>query len=609
MCGIAGHYGPRPIPESAIADCLQRLQHRGPDQAASKRWDRAGVNATLLFTRLSIIDVDPRSNQPMRFRHWWLTFNGELYNYRELRDELATIGHTFVTTSDSEVLLHAIDEWGLRAIDRFEGMWAFALYDERDGSLTLSRDRFGEKPLYLLRDGADLYYGSEVKCLAALCERRLAVNTGQVTRYLMNGYKSLYKGREGFFEGVTEVAAGTVMRLSVDGRADCERYWAPRFVPDESMTYEEAVSGARERLFRSVGLRLRADVPLAFCMSGGVDSNSIIAIAKRVFGYDVHGFTIVNTDVRYEEQDLVNEVVEKLELRHTSVPVQTEGFLENLRKLVRAHDAPVVTITYYAHWLLQRSIAQHGYRVSVSGTAADELFSGYFDHQLQYLYGLRNQPELLRPARDAWMKHIQPSVRNPFLREWDVFYKNPNFRDHIFVDGPRFDHLLRRSWHEGFTEAAFTDDLLRNRMLNELTHETVPVILHEDDLNAMYFSIENRSPFLDRDLCDFCYSIPSRYLIRDGAAKAVLRDAMRGTVPDMVLDSRRKVGFNAPVFSFLDVHDPEVRAWLMSDGPIYDLIDQTGIASLIEKSHLDNHESKFLFYFVSAKLFLEEFAS
>jgi asparagine synthase (glutamine-hydrolysing) len=608
MCGIAGHYGPQNIPEPAITDCLQRLQHRGPDHAGFKTWDRAGINATLLFTRLSIIDRDARANQPMRFRHWWLTFNGELYNYRELREELAGIGHSFVTTSDSEVLLHAIAEWGLTVIDRFEGMWAFALYDERDGSLTLSRDRFGEKPLYLLRGGSDLYYGSEIKCLAALSLRKLPVNLGQVTRYLMNGYKALYKSGETFFEGVTEVPAGTVMHLSLDGSIECERYWTPRFAPNEEMTYDEAVAGARDRLLHSVELRLRADVPLAFCMSGGVDSNAIIAIAKRVFGYDVHGFTIVNTDSRYEEQDLVNHVVEALDLRHTSVPVRTEGFLPKLRNLVRAHDAPVITITYYAHWLLQESIANHGYRVSVSGTAADEMFSGYFDHHLQYLYGLRDRPDLLAPAREAWLKHIQPHVRNPFLREWDVFYKNPGFRDHIFVDGPRFDHLLKRPWHEDFGEAAFTDDLLRNRMLNELTQEAVPVILHEDDLNAMYFSIENRSPFLDRDLFEFCYSIPSRHLIRDGAAKAILRDAMRGIVPDPVLDSRRKVGFNAPVFSFLDVHDPGVRAWLTSDSPIYDLIDPAGIEALIAKSHLDNHESKFLFYFVSSKLFLEEFA-
>src|SRR5947209_6752807 len=127
MCGIAGHHGPRVTPEPVVADCLRRLEHRGPDNAASKTWSQAGVNTTLLFTRLSIIDRDARANQPMGFRHLWLTFNGELYNYRELRGELAALGHSFVTTSDSEVLLHAIDHWGMDVLDRFEGMWAFAL--------------------------------------------------------------------------------------------------------------------------------------------------------------------------------------------------------------------------------------------------------------------------------------------------------------------------------------------------------------------------------------------------------------------------------------------------------------------------------------------------
>ena len=151
------------------------------------------------------------------------------------------------------------------------------------------------------------------------------------------------------------------------------------------MSFEEAVAGARERLIRAVELRLRADVPLAFCMSGGVDSLALISIARNVFDYDVHGFTIVNSDARYEEQDMVEHAVERLGVRHTSIALDTEGFLPRLRELVRHHDAPVYTITYYVQWLLMQAIHEHGYRVSVSGTAADELYSGYYDHHLAYL--------------------------------------------------------------------------------------------------------------------------------------------------------------------------------------------------------------------------------
>jgi asparagine synthase (glutamine-hydrolysing) len=359
---------------------------------------------------------------------------------------------------------------------------------------------------------------------------------------------------------------------------------------------------------RSVELRLRADVPMAFCMSGGVDSNALISIAKNVLGYDVHGFTIANSDERYEEQDMVDYAVAELDLRHTYIPVNTEAFLPKLRTLVRQHDAPVYTITYYAHWLLMNSIAEHGYRVCVSGTAADELFSGYFDHHLAYLYEVRGDSKLHEASRQAWMERVRPVVRNPYLRNPDAFLENPGLRHHIFMGAEGFAQYLVHDWAEAFEERDFADSLLRNRMLNEMFHESVPVILHEDDLNAMYYSIENRSPYLDRELFEFCYRIPSKHLIRDGLAKAVLRDAMQGIVPQRILDNPRKVGFNAPIHSFLDVHDPDVRGYLLDGGPIFDHVRREKIEALTEKDSLPNSESKFLFYFLNSKMFLEEFA-
>jgi asparagine synthase (glutamine-hydrolysing) len=372
------------------------------------------------------------------------------------------------------------------------------------------------------------------------------------------------------------------------------------------MSYADAVQGARERLIESVRLRLRADVPLAFCMSGGIDSNSLICTAKRVFDYDVHGFTIQNVDARYEEQDAVEHVVKELGLKHTSVPVTTSNFLTNLRELIGQHDAPVCTITYYAHWTLMKHIRDYGYKISISGTAADELFTGYYDHHMFYLAGVHGDAHRYREALENWQTHVEPTVRNPCLKDPARFIHNPDFRDHIFLNCDEFASYLKPSWNEPFSERSFTPDVLRNRMLNELFYEATRVILHEDDLNAMYYSIENRSPFLDRALFDFTCRIPSRHLIRDGAAKSVLREAMRGIVPDMILDNRRKVGFNAPIFSYLDVHDPDVRASLLDDSPIFEMVDKARIETLLSKPTLPNSESKFLFYFLNSKLFLEQ---
>jgi asparagine synthase (glutamine-hydrolysing) len=609
MCGIAGYFGWRHIAQRASEDCLKLMRRRGPDHQACRRWTHAsGRHVILLHSRLKIIDLDERANQPFRIGCKWMVFNGELYNYLELKSDLEREGYNLKTTSDTEVLLAVLDRWGVVGLERCEGMWAFAVYDEIDGTLTLSRDRFGEKPLYLFEDETGLYFASEVKFLRQLLGRALAPNIGQLYRYLVNGYKALYKTDETFFHGLTELHPGSFLQLDMAGKQRREKYWRPDFRQETAMSYEEAVQGCREHLIRSVELRLRADVPLAFCMSGGVDSNALISIAKRVFEYDVHGFTIVNSDARYDEQEAVDRAVAELGIRHTAIPADAAGFLGALRQLVRQHDAPVYTITYFAHWLLMASISKHGYKISVSGTAADELFSGYYDHHLAYLYEVRGDAKLHGKSRQAWFDHIQALVRNPFLKDPDAFLRHPEQRDHIFLNSEVFASCLSRHWSEPFQEERFSGDLLRNRMLNELFHENVPVILHEDDHNAMYYSIENRSPYLDRKLFEFSLRIPTCHLVRNGFAKAVLRDAVRGVVPDHVLDSRRKVGFNAPIFSFLDVRDSDMCSSLLADSPIFEHLRRERIQELLEKPDLPNSESKFLFYFLNAKLFLEEFA-
>ena len=610
MCGIAGYAGPEEIADERLERCLELMRRRGPDAAGRRHWRTPdGRNAYLLNTRLAILDLDERANQPFDRGGLHLTYNGEVYNYVELRKRLAERGTPFHTASDTEVVLAAIAEDGWAAVDTFEGMWALAVYDESDGSLTLSRDRFGEKPLYLLRENGGLYFGSEPKLIATLRGRPLPIDRQQLRRYLVNGYKALYKSSATFFEGLTELPPASLLRIGPGGEEDWTVYWRPRFDPSEEMSYEEAVGGVRERLARAVEIRLRADVPLAFCMSGGVDSTALISVAKRLCGYDVHGFTIENTDARYDERESVERSVADLGIRHTSVPLETEGFLEGLRELVRYHDAPVCTISYFVQWRLMEEIARAGYKVSVSGTAADELFSGYYDHHLAYLYEVRRDEALHAEALAAWERDVRPLVRNPHLGNPNLFVRDPEFRDHIYLDADALAACLTAPWGEPFAEKRYAPDLLRNRMLNELLHETVPVILHEDDVNAMYFSVENRSPYLDRALTEFAYRIPTRHLVRDGAAKAVLRDAVRGIAPAHVLDSRRKVGFNAPIESLLDGSDPSVREVLLGDSPVYELVRRDAVEQLLDERELPNSRSKFLFNVLSAKFFLEEFAS
>ena len=249
---------------------------------------------------------------------------------------------------------------GVAGLDNCEGMWAFAWL--ADNGLLLCRDRFGEKPLYVFEDDTGVYFGSEPKFVFALLGRSLPVNLDHLRRYLVNGYKALYKTGDTFFSGLNEVRPGALGRFDRRGARQDERYWRPRFdVTDESMTFEDAVASARDALVESVRIRLRADVPIAFCLSGGVDSNALIAIAKRKLGFQVHGFTIMNTDERYEEREMVETSVAELGLRHTTIPVARQDFLSNLRRQISYHDSPVSTITYYAQWQLMKAVAEEGY--------------------------------------------------------------------------------------------------------------------------------------------------------------------------------------------------------------------------------------------------------
>ncbi|MBO6947048.1 MAG: asparagine synthase (glutamine-hydrolyzing) [Rhodospirillales bacterium] len=605
MCGIAGAFGPSPLSNARINAALASMQHRGPDADGSAAYKIGGNYVTFLHTRLAIIDLDPRANQPFERMSVALTYNGEIYNYIEVRDELLMLGHSFTTQSDTEVLVAAYKEWGAGFLDRLDGMWAFALLDMEHGEVLLSRDRFGEKPLYTWMLDGTLYFASEVKTLEALTGRNADVNTEQLKRFMVNGYKCLGKSGQTYFQGIDLFPAGHCAILHRPERPATASYWELSTAVHET-TFEDAVAETRQLLERAVETRMRADVPLAFCLSGGVDSATLAAIAAKRMGRDIHCFSIIDSDERYDESANINMMVNHLGCKHHRVRTSTEGFFERLRKQVRMHDAPVVTISYYMHAFLSEAIADAGYKIAISGTAADEIFTGYYDHYSMWLAGMHDQPGVDFDALvHDWKSGMGTHVQNPGLQDPLAFVRNPNQRDHITLDRELFSSFMNEPFDEPWTEDIYTQDLLRNRMANELFTEAVPVILNEDDLNSMSVSIENRSPFLDRALVEYLYSVPSRHLMGGGYAKRILREAAAGIVPDEVRLDARKRGFNASINSLVDRNDPETRDILLADSPVFDLVKKSAIEAFLNDDMASNSFSKFLFSFISVKLFLE----
>ena len=604
MCGIAGIWAKNEPNILQIESSLKLLCHRGPDDQKYETFKtKNGINATLLFTRLAIIDLDPRANQPMGYSGLWLTLNGEIYNYREIRKELEGKGIQFHTSSDTEVLLKGLHTYGWSILNKLEGMWALAVYDENNDRLTLCRDRFGEKPLSYIKTTDGIFYASEVKTLEKLSGTTLVPNKQQLQRFLVNGYKSLYKTTETFFEGVIDVPAKSLLHFNDDGSIDTEVYWNPNIEIDESIDFSQAVKQSREKLIRSLDLRMRADVPLAFSLSGGVDSVSLVSLAKRELNVPVHGFTIRNSDPRYEEWELVDKVVDELKIQHTYVGLSNVGFLENLKTMILHRKTPVLTITYYVQWLLMKKISDMGFKVVIGGAGADELYTGYYDHHLFYIASLTGKSREV--AIRLWGSGLKQFIQNPFLSNPNLFIDNPNFRDYIYLDSDLYKSFLTSRFKEVFSENVYHINPLRNRMLNEIFEEIIPAIMHEEDFNAMNFSIENRSPYLDRELFEVTARFPTRIMIKNGRAKAILRESVRGIAPDVVIDNARKIGFNASIENLVDLTDKGVQAELLSDSSIFEFVNKESIKGFLHKKNVSNSESKFLFSFISSKYFLD----
>jgi asparagine synthase (glutamine-hydrolysing) len=585
---------------------LELMKLRGPDEQRAFRAPGAdGNHAVLLHSRLSIIDLDPRSNQPFTIGNTTLVYNGEIYNYVELRDQLVARGIEFRTSSDTEVLLQYYRLYGEDCLKYFEGMFAFAVFDGDRKTVFIARDRFGEKPLYLLHTAHGVYWASQTQFLPRLSGQSLRPDVEQLRRYLALGYKSLYKTPRTFRAGVEELRYAECMTLGPSKAAAPRRYWQPTLRVDERMSLDEAISGARERLLESMRLRIRADVPLAFCLSGGVDSSALVSIAVKQLGCKIETFSIIDEDERYNELDNIMATVRDLGCAHQLLKIPQQDVIARLRDLIGYHDAPIATITFYVHSLISEAVHRAGYRVAFSGTSADELFTGYYDHFLLHLHAVSGEPDY-EQFRASWEQHILGFVRNPILRNPQLYTQNPAFRDHVFDGRQEIAGYLVNPADAAFTEERFVPEMLRNRMLNELFHEATPVILHEDDLNSMRYSIENRSPYLDTRLLEFAYSIPSRHLIRNGHAKYVLREAVRGILNDTVRLDRRKKGFNASINSMVDFHDPAVKDFLLDpEAAVFELVNRKAVAELFDMNPVPNHLSKFLFSFINTRIFME----
>lgn len=538
MCGIAGIVGDGAGDSATLARMARAMVHRGPDGEGVWTDSHAG----LAFRRLAIIDLDDRSNQPQHLGALHLVMNGEIYNYLELRDELRELGHVFLTEGDAEVLLHAWAEWGEGALERANGMFALALWDERDAALTIAVDRFAEKPLFFHERPGRLVFGSDVRALRSADPSIGIPDPEAADRFSALALMPVLP--KTFFADVRRLPGGFVARWN-GHQLSLRRWWNPRQI-EVPADPSEAASELRALLTDAVSIRLRSDVPVGTSLSGGVDSSVIAGLCGELGGgNERHAFTATYRGFDRDEWGFASTAAQAvMGIEHHAVRPEGAGLLDDLDSLVVAQEEPVGSTSIYAQWCVMRSASEAGIRVMLDGQGADEAFAGYRATRgwalrsmdpITALRGAWANPEVAEDLVTAYTSRVAPRA---LAARYRLRQASPYSPREIARAAARWE-APPPVWRDEGTS-------LRRELLVQAFRTTLPQLCRYADRDSMAHGVEVRLPFLDYRVVEFGLSASPDLLYRDGVTKRLLRDAARGLVPDAVLDRRDKIGYETP---------------------------------------------------------------
>jgi asparagine synthase (glutamine-hydrolysing) len=551
MCGIAGYFG---IPEDKkLLHTMNAAQaHRGPDGEGFFTDGPVG----LAHLRLAIIDR-AHGVQPITAESGNLViiYNGEIYNYKELRQELETLGRTFKTESDTEVVLQAYVQWGTDAFDRLNGMFAIAIYDKKKEQLVLARDHFGIKPLYFANIGSaskpQILFASEIKALLATKKIETKPNDKQVYRYLR--FRIHEDSHETFFAGIEKLLPGEMMVIHTKGLhqsrfttlteelAQAAKVNRP-YTPAETEKY-------KAKLEESIRMRLMSEVPVGTCLSGGLDSSTIALTVNKLLkrhektaesvGPQQNTFSAVFPGSINDEERYIDAVLDAAEghVESHKIYPTADTFAADLQDFIRTQEEPTISTGPYAQYKVMQEAQSH-VTVLLDGQGADEMLAGYYPYYFVYLRQLKKEGK--------WFKLVGEMVRSS-----DVLFRFLRFRLYDKLSLRRrvtIAQLLKPSFKQDYAKEKFVtvQDDLKKRFVEDVFSNSLPALLRYEDKNTMRFSLEGRVPFLDKEVMKYLFSLSNEAIIRGSWNKRILRDAVDGLLPEVVRKRRNKIGFTTP---------------------------------------------------------------
>lgn len=586
MCGIAGFLNDGSAPAAARAAVRRMIalqRHRGPDGEGF--FDGKGVS--LGHCRLAIIDLTDAGHQPMADpdRRYWITYNGEIYNYLELRAELRDLGFEFQGQSDTEVLLAAFRHWGVKCLDHLRGMFAFAIWDERTRCLFAARDRLGIKPFHYWQNGNNQFaFSSELKALLDFLPTRTA-NTKLAQQFLAWNLLD-HEPAETMVSGIKRLPPAHALLWRKDQELELWRYWTLKVNEDLSLSPERESKLIREfrpRFEEVVSLHLRSDVRVGTCLSGGLDSSAIACVVsqelhrRKVWHKDLqHTFSACFDDPALDERPYMETVVDAIGSKSHYVFPSGEQFAQDLEQWIWHQEEPVGGSGVYAQYCVARLARNSGIKVLLDGQGADEQLAGYRKFILVYLRQLLKAGKYAKMAREAVL----------FFGRLDIL------RTSRFVDARRYFYKSLPEGADLWPEDSFPDrpgtltigTSLASRIESDLTRFSLPPLLRFEDRNMMAFGIESRVPFVDHLFVEWAATLPASLRLSGGWTKRILRDGLRGVLPKRIRNRRSKLGFSTPEPAWLA---GPLSAWikktLSSAHHLGNVADLQGVGRILDR--------------------------
>jgi asparagine synthase (glutamine-hydrolysing) len=607
MCGISGFYLFREKldPSKLLMKMTDVVTHRGPDSEGYFCSDLKNHNYFLgshsrndflnlspskgLFLghrRLSIIDLTESGTQPLKKHELTLVFNGEIYNYLELKEELINQGIEFHTTTDTEVILSAYHVWGHEAFKKFNGMWAIVIYDQENNRLILSRDRFGIKPLYYFLDNDQFVFSSEIKQILAYGIKPV-VNKSVLDAYLQ--YDVTDYNDETFFNGIKSIPQSSVCSISLNewpNQLETNYYYSLKFNEIKKKS-SDLISKVDELLLDSVKLRLRSDVEVGSCLSGGLDSSTIVAVASQLHKESDSQFPFKTFTTTHEDTSIDETYYSKIVNKHTGskghyAAFESENFLDELRKLVYHQEEPFGSFSIYSSYKVMQSASLENIKVLLDGQGGDEVFLGYEIYYVEYLKYLLRKGRLISFINIFSIINKRSKLNSSSLIKYFIYFSLPRLRRSLKtkqllkIKNATYD-LSKFDLRGDYTDTKGFHSLYEKNLYQRIQH-----LLKFEDRNSMAFSIETRLPLLDYRIVDEMINSSPDQIFQDGWLKSVLRTVAKSKLPEEIVFRKDKYGFHAPEQELLEKIDSNFISKILLQDQIQTIFNVKKLSDLID---------------------------